>query len=378
MKKGLIVVMILLSYLQAFAGAAPDRKATTTRPTPLKQAASIPSQPWQREWEKTVASAKAEGTLVIYTSIRESFRADIRKAFREKYGMDIEWIVGRSAELLAKLKAERRAGLLLGDFLISGADTHVELKKDELLSPVKPLLLLPEVLDSRVYYQGKLPFLLEKDENYTLIFGLYTGGGWFWINTELVKPGEIKGWEDLLDSKWKGKIIFSDPTVPGAGSAVFNILITKKILTSDYFRQLAKQEPVILRDERLHAEWLAKGKYPVSIGLGAITYEFTKVGAPIKRVFPGGGALAMEGISFLERAPHPSAAKVFVNWLMTSEGLTLYSKAELRQSSRNDVPTDFLDPENIRQPGVKYPLYDGSGTAESVKLAREIFGHLLK
>jgi hypothetical protein len=53
-------------------------------------------------------------------------------------------------------------------------------------------------------------------------------------------------------------------------------------------------------------------------------------------------------------APHPNAAKVFINWLLSKEGQTLQSRASGKQSARVDVPTDFLDPETCRKPDVKY------------------------
>lgn len=56
----------------------------------------------------------------------------------------------------------------------------------------------------------------------------------------------------------------------------------------------------------------------------------------------------------MNKAPHPNAAKLFVNWLLTREGQTIYSKTYGAQSARVDVPTDYLNPWSFRESGVKY------------------------
>ena len=56
----------------------------------------------------------------------------------------------------------------------------------------------------------------------------------------------------------------------------------------------------------------------------------------------------------VKKAPHPNAAKVFINWILSKEGQIFYSRALGVQSARLDVPTDFQDPLSVRQPGIKY------------------------
>lgn len=159
------------------------------------------------------------------------------------------------------------------------------------------------------------------------------------------------------------------------------------IMDLDFHRQLAKQDLIITRDPRAHVEWVARGKYPIVMAphVDAVA-DFQKAGAPLKWISPKEGAYLSAGasgtLSYFDRAPHPNAAKIFVNWFMTREGLTVFSKAVLTQSARRDVPTDFLYPEGIRDPAVKY--FD-SNTEEAlekqlamVKIALEIYGPLLK
>ncbi len=364
--------------------ATPSLPPVQAPTKPLTQAPTKPS--WQEEWDKTVAAAKKEGKLVIYTGAGTEVLTALRGAFKEKFGIDTEYVSGRGAELSAKIFAERRAGLLLGDLYLGGATTMVlELKPAGVLAPLKPLLLLPEVLDIKAYFDDEIPFI-DKEGMYIINYGLYAALHMA-VNSDLVKPGDIQSFADLLDPKWKGKIVSYDPTQSGAAARFFAVYIMTGILNPDFHRQLVKQEPFITRDARLLVEWVARGKYPVGLAPQPdIIAEFQKAGAPLNWVSPREGAFLASGnsgaFSYFDQAPHPNTAKAFVNWLMTKDGLTLYSKASLSPTARKDVPTDFIEPDRIRNPAGKYfnsnkeevLLKEG----EMMKLAKEIYGPLLK
>ena len=154
----------------------------------------------------------------------------------------------------------------------------------------------------------------------------------------------------------------------------------------DYMRELAKQEPIVLRDLRLAAEWVARGKNPVVIAPKRETIvEFQKAGAPIKFVTNLEGNYLVGGagtVSLLNTPAHPNATKIFVNWLLSKEGQTAYSLAASTQSARLDVPVDHLDPVWRRDPSINYFVTEDEDfllhQEEQLKLAKEIFGPLIK
>jgi iron(III) transport system substrate-binding protein len=205
------------------------------------------------------------------------------------------------------------------------------------------------------------------------------------LNTEMVKPQEIKGYRDLLNPKWKGKIAMYDPIVAGIGLRWFGVVSTK-ILDVEYMRQLAAHEPVVVRDARQHVEWIARGKYPVGTAAEPpIVYEFQKLGAPLRGVLPVEGSWVASGwgnVALINRPSHPSAARVFLNWLLTKEGQTAYSLSSGDPSRRLDVPTGHIDPQYIPEPGKSYILSESEdillAQPEQAKKAKEIFGALLK
>lgn len=348
---------------------------------PASQEASKPS--WQIVWEKTQALARKEGKVVIYTGGAVGRAKDaIIKVLKTKFGLEAEITSGTAAGMSAKIAAERRAGLYIVDVYISAAKRLLQTDKPlGSLDPLEPALILPEVLDGNAWWGGQLKWV-DKDRT-ILILLLYVSTPMA-INTTLVQPEEIASWRGLLNPKWKEKIVMDDPTAGGTSSSLI-FALGEGIMDWDFVRQLAKQEPVIVRDRRLILEWLARGRYPISLmATGAV--EFIQAGAPVKEIIPQEGSYlstASGSIALINKAPHPNAAGVFINWLLSKEGQTLFSQAIDYPSARLDVPKDIFDQRRIIQPGVKYLLSDTEELLmkrihfEQV-VVRQIFSDLIK
>ncbi len=341
------------------------------------------AQGWQQEWDRVQQAARKEGSVVIPSNIGPTVRQALSQAMKDKYGVEIEFVTGRPAEFGPKILAERRAGLYLQDLMIGGAGTGLDtLKPAGVLDPLDPVIFLPEALDDNAWYAGKPPWI-DKD-HYILSFIAGPQAPVF-INTGLVKKDEIKSYRDLLDPKWKGKLLLGDPTVGGSGNGFFSAL-AEGIMSLDFLRQLAKQEPLISKDERLMGEWVAHGKYPVAMAISADnTTEFIAAGAPVDAITPVEGtytSASTGSVLMLKNPPHPNAAKLVANWLLTKEGGYIFAKAFGTQSARVDVPADFLPPSRVRQSGVKYVSTDNeeyiAKKNEYLKTAKQIFGDLMK
>lgn len=253
------------------------------------------------------------------------------------------------------------------------------LKPAGVARPFEDYLILPEVIDKKKWFEGKFHWVDEPD-NTVLNFG---GGPTLTIliNKEMVKEGEVSSYVDLLNSKWKGKILIHDPSVAGKGLNWFSVVGTK-IMNMDYMRKLAQQNPSLTRDQLLLAEWVARGKFPISIGAGENEVQrFQEVGSPIDYIVPKEGTyIATDGANmvFLDKAAHSEAAKAFVNWILSREGQTIYNKINVSvESYRLDTPKGHLDPRGLRQPGVNYVSGDDYKlqvrTEEFAEMAREIF-----
>jgi iron(III) transport system substrate-binding protein len=218
---------------------------------------------------------------------------------------------------------------------------------------------------------------MDPDQQYILrLFN--TAGANFYIYTRFAKPSDFHQARDLLDSKWKGKISMQDPTVPGTGSnqaARFYVQFGE-----DYVRRLyIDQQPGIARDRRQITDWLARGRYPVSIDAERDEVERLKAdGLPVEAVYnlpdlPGTLSAGVGELAVMDRAPHPNAAQLFANWIASKEGLQVYARARTESPTRNDTDeASFLPAEIIPRPGVSYfDTYDWQftlSTKEQVRL----------
>ncbi len=383
---GASTLIMTFLFVMACTSTAPEASqgspaAKTGIASPLEKSSAV--EPWQAEWDRTLKAARAEGRVLIISTGGSQLRTTLGQTFQDKYGIKIELITARGAEVSARLAAERKAGIYLMDIYTGGSTTMlIDLKSIGALDSAKKMLLLPEVLDGKSWYWGELTFT---DKDATILAFATAPSPPIAVNSNQVKASDIVSYNDLLQPKWKGKIIMNDPTRAGIGLKWFGV-VSQSIMDMDFMRKLGEQEPLITSDQRLQMEWIANGKYPIAIApLSGAFGEFKEAGAPVEIIVPKEGTYltaATGNVGIVNRAPHPNAARVFINWLLTKEGQNLWSRAELTQSSRLDVPTDFLPPEKTRVPGIKYLWSEKEDfllqQPEQAKAAREIFGRLMK
>ncbi|MBI2934338.1 MAG: extracellular solute-binding protein [Chloroflexi bacterium] len=384
MLKQMIIWLVTVFAPMVFVTLAcsPVTPAAPVSPGEQKRIQPEKNSPGQ-DWDKLVAEARNEGAVVVATSNGPIFTATLAEAFRKKYGIRLEFIVGRSEELVPKVQAERRAGIYSTDVFITGSSSVVPVfGPDGALQSLDAMLKLPEVLDKKAWWGGDL--LWVGPEHFQVMF-LAMPGQTVWANRDLVKPGAIKSYYDLLDPAWKGKISLRDPTTAGSGNAFFTFVAETFPNGLDYLRSLGRQEPPFTRDPRLQTEWVARGKYPVAIGSKIdIAKEFIQAGAPVVAVPMAEGTYLTGsggGVAVVSKAPHPRAATVFVNWLLGKEGQLVASEAYGGQSAREDIATSFFEPYEVRQPGTKYQnqvQQDEAIGRKYRKLAGEMYANLLK
>ncbi len=375
---GSVLIMALLVFLSCASVAAPGALPTAAGEKPVTSA----RQPSSSEWERTLEAAAQEKMVVVYTTGGAEIRTALTNAFKARHGLDLEFVVGRGAELNQKFLTERRSGLFIGDVNMTGSTAVIQdLLPVGALDPIRPELVLPEVADVKYWYGGKLPFV-EKGE---YLFGFRGSVFWpFTINTDLVKREEMVSYRDLLNPRFKGKIVMGDPTFEGP-VGTFLTMVGEDFMGYDFIRDLAKQEPFLSRNERLMTEWVARGKYDILIGTkpDPIT-EFQRAGAPLQVIIPKEGSIIEPGagtISVVNKRPHPNATRVFVNWLLGKEGQTVYAVAAGTESAREDVSKAHLDPKLAREPGKVYIFGDEEKhkiQEGNYKRWAEIFGPLLK
>ena len=395
-----LLLAVLLSLVACAPGQAPAARAPAAPAAP--PAASAPpaapaapaAQPvvatdakpaWQAEWDRIVAAARQEGSVVVNGPAGDTIRRAMVDGFQKAHpGITVEWTGGAAPEMVAKMEAERRAGLYAVDVLIAGTSVQLaQVKPLGAWEPLRPALLLPEVTDPASWLDGRLEFADNEGEN-DLVF-ITVPMGVIAYNPSMVKPEEIDELPKLLDPKWRGKIVVSDPVVGGSGQALFRFFWAAMgpDKAADYIRAIKAQAGTVDRDRRRMVEWIARGRYPILLNPdGTILPQLKQEGLIVETLpeFKDVGtyvSASFGSVSLINHAPSPNAAKVFVNWLLTKDGQTAYSTATRQASRRLDVPRDHLPPDQIIRPDGKYwasyKETEAVAPPELVNLLNEVF-----
>lgn len=146
------------------------------------------------------------------------------------------------------------------------------------------------------------------------------------INTDLVKPAdEPKGWKDLLNPKWKDKIVSDDFRALGGGFVLF--AVTEDKFEPDFHQKLAQQGIIFSRDVGNDERRVAAGEYPLRIPQLASNFLRMK-GLPVKLVLPEEGATFVRfDLGILKGAPHPNAAKLLIDFYLSEQAQLIYANA---------------------------------------------------
>lgn len=307
-------------------GAAPPPPPA---PSPAPQAAPRPS-PEETALSQLVAAAQKEGRVTLYTFF---FTGDtgqaMAEAFERKYGVKADIVGGVGTVLMERIKAEARARQYIADSLDTSLVMMAAAKMDGLTQPWGALPVLAEkgmwLVDPKADQEGHLLIAHA---------GLYAPH----VHTNLVKAGEEpRSYKDLVDPRWKGRIVVADER-----TAPMNvILLLSKVIDEDFLRRLGKQELKMVATVRDALGTLVRGEAAVWLpGADSLTNPMIVKGVPIKPVDMEEGVVAYKGTSraLIKNAPHPNAARLFQNWLLSREGQDLYHRIKGTLSVRQDVP----------------------------------------
>jgi iron(III) transport system substrate-binding protein len=353
--------LVLAAWLLACAlpAGTPAPSATGGPGSPASTAAQAGAggAGWQTEWERTLAAARQEGVLAVSILPGSLFR-DWLAQFERKYPgirLEVSGLTGR--EVGARILPERSAGQYLWDVYIGGSDTaNSILKAEGALDPLKPALMLPEVLDDTKWLGGFDSGFTDLEGRYVYAFpsGVVPT---VYVNRDFVSEAQLNRVEDLLDPRWRGKMSLYDPRQPGKGAGDGGHFILVK--GEDWWRQLLAQDLIVTIDRRQRIEWAILGRYPIGVAMSNSSLpEFHQKGVglnvkPLALRTELGGRLSMTPVvGLINRAPHPNAAKVFLNWLLSREGQQFYAQYLEENSRRVDVEGD---PETQVDPQVRYP-----------------------
>ena len=284
---------------------------------------------------RLVAGARAEGTVVIYTSLNTQDSGPIVNAFEKKYGIKTQLWRASSEKVVQRAVTEARAGRFVCDVLeTNGPEMEAlyrEVVLDEFRSPQFGELSPAAFPKHRQYVADRFNF-------FTIAY-----------NTRLVPPQDVpNSYDDLLHPRFAGKIGLEAADVDWFGAMVKRMGEDKGLA---YFRKLAASRPQIRSGHTLMGQLVASGEIPLAANIYNHNAERVAVrGAPIrwKALMPTFGRPNAVGLA--RRAAHPHAAVLFADFLLSTEGQTILKEHNRVPSSRavksplNAFPFEMIDP----------------------------------
>lgn len=253
-------------------------------------------------------SARKEGKVVWYTSLALPSAEKVAKLFEDAHpGIKVEVHRTGSQRVLQRLMQELQANIKNADVVhTSDAGHFVLLKEKKLLMRHTP----PGV--------EKFPAGFRDADGY--YFGLRATVNVIAYNTKLVPAADApKTWKDLLDPRWRGKLVTAHPGYSGVVAT--HVLALVQMHGWEYFKQLAQSKVMIVQSAVDPAGVVASGERQVAVNGGDYTfYQTKKKGAPIEIVYPKEGVpLVVSPSAITAFAPHPHAAKLFTDFTFTRE-----------------------------------------------------------
>jgi iron(III) transport system substrate-binding protein len=315
---------------------------------------------WQKEWEKTLSEAKKEGQVNIYIYRYERLLQDFRKEYPD---INVVSVTGRGNELTTRIMSERRAGKYIADVYSGGTSGNYNvLYKGKALDPIKPALILPEVVDESKWY-GKEHRYADSEGSYIFAYLGSPSDAQLAFNSNLVNPKEFKSYWDVTNPKWKGKIVSLDPREGGLGATMQFFYYSPEIGPEFIRKFFGGMDIQFAKNFRQMTDWLAQGKYAICMGCkdsmraknqGLPVDDFDTTRWKEGSSFSSGGG----SLSLLNQAPHANAAKVFINWFLSRKGQIALQKLgdvdDPPNSRRIDIPKDDVPPTNRLAPEGKY------------------------
>ncbi|MDQ6619167.1 MAG: extracellular solute-binding protein [Pseudomonadota bacterium] len=284
-----------------------------------------------------VAAAAKEGKVVWYTAVDVKVAEAVAKAFRTEYpNIQIEVERSGSERVFQRIGQEMQANIRNADVVNSSDASHfVYWKQQKLLAQHVP----PDVRRFAAAYKDADGYFATWRATLNVIA----------YNTKLVEAKDAPtGYVDLLDPKWKGKLVKAHPNYSGTSLTGTYALV--KVLGWDYFEKLAKQGVQQLQSTTAPPKTIASGERAVMVD-GNEYNIFIEIDAksPVKIVY------AKEGTPFVgsptgifANAPHPNAARVLQNFLYT---------AKVQQLAVNEGGTRSVHPD-VKDPPGRTPLSD--------------------
>jgi len=270
------------------------------------------------DWDKVIAEAKKEGSVTFYTGLPGNpTTKKVADAFEKKYGIRVDALEMRATELRERIRAERAGGRPIGDIMHSSINQTRQILNED--GNIEKVPLPPNGNRIRKDLAAGWPDHDVQVPTFLLNYAMLANAA--------QAADAPKTWSDLTDPKWKGKILADDFRATGGGNSWFSVTTEK--YGRGFHEKLAANGVAFTRDQREAERRVARGEYAIYLPW-LLNYLPSLKGLPIKPVVPQDGVIYLiYTTSVLAKAPHPNAARLLEDFMVSEEGQGIYASEGL-------------------------------------------------
>ncbi|MGE0747281.1 MAG: ABC transporter substrate-binding protein [Rhodospirillales bacterium] len=296
------------------------------------------------EFDRLVAAAKQEGAVAVGGGRDASARDFILKAWKKDFpDIEMQFTVAGGFNWPNQVRAERASGKYLWDVYLNGPNVLVyRMAQEGVFQDLLPALVLPDLKDPKTWRRSFDDMFLDDEKR---MFSFFASVSTVWYHANKVPPEKVKaqGLKLLLDPAYQGRIGWQDPR--GGGPGANYAVMVEEILGRDALKTIIVDQKSVFYDRQSQAtEAFIRGKCDILLGIEISDLEtYRKAGVKFD-VRPFGhdaktAHLSISGsfLALFDKPPHPNAAKLLANWVLTRDVQKGYAEAYQWDSNRADV-----------------------------------------
>ena len=320
------------------ASAGPSSGQAAPGSSSAKPAASASN------WQAVVEAAKKEGVVQCGCPPRPDYAKAIKDGFEAANpGIRLETSPAALPEFWVRVDKEQSAKQYLWDIYTFGPTIEMfDQKNKGGMESLRDFMVGPDIGTDADWEGGLSGPFIDNEKKYIFAY-LRQLTSTISINRDTLPNADISSYQQLVDPAYKGKIVWQDPRIGGAGLN-FLTAIYDKFGRDGIKKLLVDQEAFLVKGQNEVADALLRGGKPISLpNMSADTkIQYDKAGVKmnlIERPLNDVQAISHGGsvVLVLKNPPHPNATKVYVNWVLSKAGQTVLTNISQFDSMRKDV-----------------------------------------